>query len=96
MVSNDTVEEYFQLRESMRPFLENEMGLNAQCGEQRAIEAIEQLIDFEEHLQTNDPEMLNACAEMILVSKVLLQKHLPTYKFLNDEDVEKLQKKLKI
>jgi len=97
MVSNQTVDEYFQFRESMRPFLEREMGLNSNCGEQRAIEAIEQLIDFEEHLQSNDPSMFNQCAEMILVSKVLLQKHIVDKKrFLAESDIRKLEKKLKI
>jgi len=97
MLSNDTVEEYFQFRESMRPFLEKEMGLNSNCSEQRAIETIEQLTDFEEHLTNNDPKMLNECAEMILVSKVLLHKHIPdSHKYLDYSSVKKIEKKLKI
>ncbi len=97
MVSQQTVEEYFQLRESLRPFLERQMGLRNDCRLQDAIETIEQLIDFEDHLITNDPSMLDSCAEMVLVAKGMLQQYISKRggkRYLDESDVKKLEKKL--
>lgn len=98
MVSNQTVEEYYQFRETMRPFLEEKMGLASDCQLQDAIEAIEQLFDFKDYLAENDPDMLDQCAEMLLVAKVILQSHITKNggkKYLQDSDLEKIQGSLK-
>lgn len=97
MVSQQTVEEYFQLRESLRPFLERKMGLQNDCKLQDAIETIEQLIDFEDHLISNDPEMLDSCAEMVLVAKGMLQQYISKRggkRYLEESDLKKLEKEL--
>ena len=99
MVSQRAVEEYYQLRETLRPFLEERMGLDSQCRVQDAVEAIEQLVDFEDHLVTNDPDMLDNCAEMMLVAKTLLQKYISQNggrRYLASEDQKKLEQTLNL
>ena len=96
MVSQQTVEEYYQLRESLRPFLEERIGLSPTASSQDAIEALEQLLDFEEHLK-DDPEFFDACAESIMVAKCMLAQRLGprrSTRYLSEEDKKKVEKEL--
>ena len=98
MVSEQTIEEYYQLRESMRPFLEEGIGLPKTSTEQDAIEALEQLLDFEEHLR-EDPQFFDSCAESILVAKCMLTKRLGprrSARYLSAEDIKRVEKELRI
>lgn len=95
MVSRETIEEYYQLREVLRPFLEQNIGL-VSCNVQQSIEAMEQLLDFEEHLQ-NDPVFANTCADTIYVAKCMLAKHIAANdgkRYLSDEDIAHVEEKL--
>lgn len=94
MVSEQTIEEYYQLREAMRPFLEERIGLEPTTSTQDAIEAFEQLLDFEEHLR-EDEEFFDACAESILVAKCLLAQKLGSRRvarYLPQEEIKRVEK----